>query len=106
MNTDKLVNLAIIAAGAYIVYKVSKTVPKVGAALNSVGSAIGSGLYDLFHKDQTGEMLYYTPVFPDGSRHAIASGDVSDDGKFFYMLKSYQLVTPKDGGLRRAIAIE
>lgn len=75
---DLLIVAAILGA-AYFLYK------KVGAAqtvLTDAGSKIGTTLYDIFHPNQTGEMLYYTATFPDGTRHAIASTQVDANGKF------------------------
>lgn len=96
---EKWLTWAAVAGVAYVGYKIYSTVSGaadvVSGALNSTGSAIGSGLYDFFHPDQTGEMLFYTVTFPNGERHAIGSREVDSSGRFTYNARRYQIVTKK-----------
>lgn len=73
MNTKDLLFLGLAATGVYLVYKF---VNKAGDTLTATGEDIGSTLFDWLNPDPTGEMLFYTVTFPDGSRHAIPSRSV------------------------------
>lgn len=92
LDPNTLLVLGALAVGGYLVYR---TINKVGDSLATFGGAIGSGLYDLFHKNQAGEQLHYTVKFPDGSQHAVPSGTVSADGIFSYGGKRYRLAIDK-----------
>lgn len=101
---DEVLRIAIYAIGGYLVVKAFQAVTFVGelpqkslAALNSVGGALGSGLFNILHPDTTGEMLYYIITFPDGKRHAIGSLTVNADGQFSYAGARYQMLVGKDG---------
>jgi len=101
---DELLRVGIYVIGGYALFKLLQGALFVGSipanvknALGSVGSALGSGLFDLFHPDQVGESLFYTPTFADGSRHAIASRSVTSLGRFVYNGSTFQLLTGKDG---------
>lgn len=71
--------LALVAGGAFYLYR---TFAGVSRVFTTAGEAIGSGLFDLFHPDQVGEMLFYKAKFPDGKFHAIPSRAVNADGIF------------------------
>lgn len=113
---DELVKWTLIAVGGYLALKLLQTTVAVGEgvtaiasgtkkALNSLGSAIGSGLFDLFWpaSDQVGEMLFYTVTFPDGARHAIASGSVNGGGQFTYNNIRWQMLIEKSSKMRYAV---
>ncbi len=55
-----------------------------GGVLAKAGAAFGRALYDWTHPGSAGEALYYSVTFPDGQKHAIASGDVAKNGTFTY----------------------
>ncbi len=108
---DVLLRVGIYVIGGYALFKLLQGALFVGSipanvknALGSVGSALGSGLFDLFHPDQVGESLFYTPTFADGSRHAIASREVNALGQFTYQNTRYQLLTGRDG-MRYAVKV-
>lgn len=75
-----------VLGGLFLAYKVVSgvvTVAGAGAkALTSTGEAIGSGLYDMFHKDPVGDATYYIVQFPDGQRHQVPSRSVDSSGLF------------------------
>jgi len=105
MKLDSLVTLGIAGALVYAIAKVTGAAGATGRALSSVGSAIGSGLYEFFHPNAAGESLYYTATFPDGSRHAIPSSAVNSSGIFTRESVRYQLLTDKATGARYAVAL-
>jgi hypothetical protein len=70
-NTEDLLLLALFGAAAYVIYQV---VSGTGAALASVGNAIGSGLYEAFNPNVLGQTAFLTVAFPDGTSHTVASG--------------------------------
>lgn len=88
-----LLQLAVIGLAGYVGYRVIRGIGK-GArdALTDAGSALGSGLFDLFHKDQAGESLFYTVTFQGGAKHAIASRAVDANGFFNYAGKRFRLL--------------
>jgi hypothetical protein len=74
--------LMIAALGGVLVYLLYRTTTAAARALASAGEALGSGLFDLFHPDPVGEVLYYSVKFPDGSTHAVPSRSVTSAGRF------------------------
>lgn len=97
--------LAIYAGVGFALYYVIKNLPAIVAqgataglkALNDVGSALGTGLYERINPGAVGETTFHLVTFPNGSRHAIASGNVNDKGQFRYALipevtKTWQLL--------------
>jgi hypothetical protein len=90
LNAQNLIVLAAITAGAYFAYRLfnvaSDTAKKVADTLTETGGAIGSGLYDLFHPDTTGETTFYIVNFKapvgDGMRHSVPASTVNKDGVF------------------------
>lgn len=111
MKPKDLVFLAAIAVGLYAINKAFGIGKKLGEGLSSVGSALGTGLYDLFHPDQTGEMLFYTVQFPNGARHAIPSRSVDKNGQFDYIqpplaATRWQMLLSKDGKQRFAAPVK
>jgi hypothetical protein len=81
------------AAGlaALVAYKWLNKIPQAFAdATRATGEAVGSGLFDLFHPDQVGEMLFYNVHFSNAN-HAIASGAVDSQGRFTYQGVKYIL---------------
>lgn len=107
VDFDKWITWGLIAGGIYVVYQVVTTIKATGEVLGNAGSAIGTGLYDFFHRDPLGESVYYTVTFPDGSRHSIPSRSVDNGGLFRntgnglnYLGDgaTYRLVRKKDNG--------
>jgi hypothetical protein len=82
---SKTLNLLLIGAGIYAFTLIMGVARKIPDALTSVGEAIGSGLYDFFHPDPTGEMLFYTVRFPDGQWHTVPSKTVGSNGRFKFL---------------------
>lgn len=77
----------------------------LGASINSALpflDDVGTWVADRFPAGSAGESVYYMVSFPDGTRHAIAAGDVSKDGVFTYKGARYVLGT--QGGKRVARA--
>lgn len=114
VNFEKILTWAAIAGVAYVAYKAVTLTAAVSDALASVGSAVGSGLYDFFHRDQVGETLFYTVRFPDGVKHSIPSRSVDNAGLFKNTGngtnytgdgKLYRIVRQKSDGLLVAIAV-
>lgn len=106
MKSDTVITVAAIGIGAYALYQAIQGLSNVKDKLASVGEAIGSGLFTLFHPDPVGETLFYTVTFPaspigDGQRHAVPSRSIDMNGRFilqeFFGLKRWQLLTGKDG---------
>lgn len=95
VNFEKILTWVAIGGIGYLVYQIYSAGSAAKAALNSVGSAIGTGLYDYFHPNETGEMLYYTVEFPDGQRHAVGSKTVDTSGRFTWGGRRYQLLVDK-----------
>lgn len=102
MNIKDAAIVAGVVAGIYFLSKIGNIGQTSIEALNDVGSAIGSGLFDLFHPDQVGEMLFHIVTFPNGARHSIPSRSVDKNGQFSYIqpplaATRWQLLTGKDG---------
>lgn len=79
MDRKTLLLLAALGIAGFYLYR------QFGAlkdTLRTAGEAIGSGLFDLFHPDQVGEMLFYKVRFPDGQFHSVPSRAVRPDGTF------------------------
>jgi len=93
---EKWLTWAAVAGVAYVGYQVYSTVKGVKGALNSVGSAIGSGLYDLFHPNEGKKYsLQYRVKFPDGKDHYIFSDDIDKSGRFTWNGRRYQMLVDK-----------
>ncbi len=70
----------------------------LGGVPQSVGEAIGSGLFTLVNGDyESGDVEFYTTNFPDGSRHAIKVDSVDSDGSFRYLGVGYTMTTDRNG---------
>lgn len=78
MKLSTVKDIAILAAIAVAIYYLTRGAKSVSNALTSTGETIGSTLYDWFNPNPVGETLFYTVIFPDGSKHAIPSGAVSN----------------------------
>lgn len=81
-DLEKWIPWAIAAGVAFVAWEFLSVGKKAADALANAGGAIGSGLYDFFHKNQMGETLFYTATFPDSVRHTIPSRVVTEDGFF------------------------
>lgn len=92
MNNRDLVVYGALAAAIFYAFS---RFDKAKEVLKDLGSAIGSGLFDLFHPDQTGDMLFYTVKFPDRSQHSVPSKSVSSTGRFNRDGVQYQLLVDK-----------
>jgi hypothetical protein len=95
VNFEKLLTWGAIGGVAYLLYGIYSAGSGAKKALNSLGSALGTGLYEIFHPNAVGEMLFYTVEFPDGQRHAVGSRDVDRSGRFTREGRRYQLVVEK-----------
>ena len=114
VDWEKWLTWGVIGGAGYLLYTMFTALKSAQEQLATVGSAIGSGLYDFFHRDQVGETLFYNVGFPDGSRHAVASRSVDSYGVFrnsgdgnTYLGdgKTYRLVRQKSNGLLFAIPV-
>src|SRR3990172_8060305 len=81
VDFEKWLTWAAVAGVAYVGYQVYSTVKGatdvVSGALNSLGSALGTGLYELFHPGEgTKYSLQYRVKFPDGKDHYIFTDDI------------------------------
>lgn len=97
MNTrDTILLIGVAGAALFVWHTFTKTKDKILSLLDSAGSAVGSGLFDLFHPDPVGETTFYLVTFPDGVRHSVPSRSVNAKGIFqlpsFYGNKRWQLL--------------
>lgn len=106
MKTEDLKNLGILGAVLGVAFIVARTFSKVTGSLTTFGEAIGSGLYDYFHPDPVGNVVYYVVRFPNGDKHSVPANTVASDGTFTNKGdgivykgdgKRYRLVTDKSG---------
>jgi hypothetical protein len=117
VNVEKIVFYGALLLGGYVVYRtvtaVSRTASTIKAGTDAVGSAIGRGLYDLFHPNAneraTSTMfgVWFPPSggFP-GAFHAVDSLDVDSSGMFKREGIKYQMLilkTPQKAPDGRAI---
>lgn len=94
-NTQKILTVTAIGVGIYVAARVVGLFDDVRKGLTDVGSAIGSGLYEFFHKDAAGEPMHYTVRFADGY-HAVPSRSVNKDGFFTWTDgKRYRIMVMK-----------
>lgn len=94
--------VGLIGIVGYILYKkfsgaVSQTANAILAAPGQIGTSIGGTLYEWINPYPPGYDTYYTVTFSDGSRHAIHSTDVANDGTFTYQGQNYTLKTDANG---------
>jgi len=82
VNFEKWLTWGAIGVGAYFIFKLVSFGSAAAKVLTTTGEAVGSGLYDFFHRDPLGETTYYLVRFPDGSRHSVASRSVDNSGLF------------------------
>jgi len=82
VNFEKILTWGAIGAGLYLALQVVGLIKGAGSVLTDTGSAIGSGLYDLFHRDPLGETTFYVVTFPDGVNHSIPSRAIDNSGLF------------------------
>lgn len=95
-STQDMVLLAVLAVGAYVLYKVFGAVSAVGSGISAVAGAakegytatvdaVSSGLYAVFGPNDAkalGSMDFLLVNFPDGSRHAVPADSVTGTGLF------------------------
>jgi hypothetical protein len=112
VNFEKILTWGAIGAGLYLAFKVLGLVNSSKDALAAAGGAIGSGLYDLFHRDPLGETTFYVVTFPDGANHSIPSRSIDNAGLFknsgngvnyFGDGKTYRIMIRKSDGRRVAV---
>lgn len=96
MKIKDIENLSMIAIGGailYMIFKASKTVKdtiaSAGQFLSNTGESIGGSVFDIFHPNAAGDLLYYTVNFPNGVRHSIASSLVDSNGQFDFVVPPY-----------------
>lgn len=114
VNFEKILTWGAIGVGLYLALKVVGIIEATGSVLKTSGEAIGSGLFDFFHRDQVGEMLFYTVMFPNGQKHAVPSRAVSRDGLFRNSNlsstyagdgKMYRILVRKSDGMKSAVLV-
>lgn len=106
MRREEIWLIAGIALAVYFVLrKPFEIAGQAAEAVTEFGGKVGSVIYDIVNPSQTGEMLYYTPLFPDGTRHAIASGSVRSGGYFTYQGAEYRLGYSPEKKLRLAVPV-
>jgi hypothetical protein len=116
VNFEKILTWGAIFGGLFLAYKVYSGVKAVtdaaGNAINTVGSAIGSGLFRMFGPEDRTDSTYYMPVFPDGKSHAVPASRVNAAGRFTNSNltpnypgdgRLYQLVLRKSDNKRYAV---
>jgi hypothetical protein len=81
-KADNLLVWGMVIVGGLVAYKLFDWGKKGVAALNEFGEAAGGAVYEFFHPDTVGEMLFYTVKFPDGQFHAVPSRSVDSSGIF------------------------
>lgn len=96
VNLEKWLTWVALGGVAYVVYQFVSTASAAKDALNSVGSAIGTGLYEVFHPSDGQRVVSPTISFrfPDGTVGAVEAVDVDKDGRFTYFRtgRRYQLM--------------
>lgn len=103
MKTENLITLGVAGAAIYLLYKSFGIGKQAAQVLNDTGSAIGSGLYDIFNPSQDINSTFYVVTFPDGNSHAINALNVRSDGTFMYTDGvNYQIVTANGKKYARA----
>lgn len=97
LDPNTLLILAAIAGGGIALARVLNLGARAKDKLQDIGEAISSGLFDFFHPNAAGELLYYTVQFPDGKTHAVPSQSVNAAGQFTWRMdgKRYQLLVDK-----------
>lgn len=109
VNIEKVLTLALLGAAVFIGYKIVKAgaagAKFAGDALNvvkagtdAVGSALGQGLYDIFHPNETEQITStdYMVYFPDEKVFKTVNSLAVDlDGGFAIKGKFYDLVILK-----------
>lgn len=112
VNFEKILTWGAIGVGLYLALKVVGIIEATGSVLKSSGEAIGSGLFDFFHRDQVGEMTFYTVMFPDGQKHTVPSRAVDSNGFFVNRNlspnyagdgKRYRILVRKSDGAKSAV---
>lgn len=112
VNPERLLTLAAIGAGVYVVYTLVQTLKKPAAAAASVYDQTS----ELFDKtpDPGGQtfaswydptqrvVFFYYLTFPDGQQHLVWASGVQSDGTFVYSGDNalYRIGNDKSGGLR------
>ncbi len=93
--------VGLVGVAGYFIYQAIKGLPKLGssivAAPAEIGNSIGGSLYEWINPYPAGTDTFYTPTFPDGSRHAVHSTDVGSTGAFVYNNQNYILRTNANG---------
>lgn len=79
---EKLLPWFAVGVGVVLVSRLLNFGKSAADALTETGEALGSGLYDFFHKSDMGEMNFFVATFPDKTRHSIPAGAVTEDGFF------------------------
>jgi hypothetical protein len=103
MKTENLITLGVAGAAIYLLYKSFGIGKSAVNALNDTGSAIGSGLYDIFNPSQDINSTFWIVTFPNGANHAINAMNVRSDGTFTYDDgRNYQIVTANGKKYARA----
>jgi len=68
----------------------------LGGAPQTIGEAIGGGLYSIFGSNPDVSSVTYIVNFPDGMRHAVDSAQVDGNGNFIFNGSRYTL-TDRNG---------
>lgn len=68
-----------------------------GGLLASVGETLGGWAFDLFGTSYNPTAPIYTVQFPDGSRHAVDSNNIQQNGYFTYGSVKYRLGKDSSG---------
>ena len=101
VNVEKLIPWIVAGGALVVVGKVLTIGASVKGALTSVGSAIGTGLYDYLHPNELGETVFAILIFPDGQKHSVPASKISASGTF--VAKNLSPQYPGDGRTYRVL---
>lgn len=84
VNFEKWLTWAAIGGVGYLAYQIYSAGSATKGALNSLGSAIGSGLFELIHGDEVRRALAPNLIvrFPGDQLHQVPSVAVDSSGRF------------------------
>lgn len=111
-NFERLLLVAGLGVGGYLLYKLYNTVTNPnagtpyegtgivgtaanilntasGGALAATGTSISGALFNWFNPNPAGTMVFYTTQFPDGTMNAVPSDTLDGQGNFNYNGAAY-----------------
>lgn len=98
INFEKILFYGALIGAAYLLFKTYRAGKAIAGAAGAAASAAGTAVanvYEWFVPFDTGENLFYTVQFPDGTKHAIGSRTIASDGSFLYNNVRYRMAVDK-----------